>query len=119
MSWTEFHLEAVSTSEELNPSTGDVVKGEEQVLAQTHLKHFQSSTDVHRTFCGKCGTHLTFWLGSAENVVPKSWGPYFNIAAGSIIKENGLELLVPGRELNVEDAVGWVKEMVRGGDKIG
>jgi len=116
MSWTTFTLEPLtsSASEHLSPATSDLVKGDKAILEGSHLRSFKSSEDVWRTFCGKCGTHLTYWYGSADNVVPKSWGPYFNIAVGSIGKE-GLALLAPSREANVEDAVGWVRSMITGG----
>ena len=47
-------------------------------------------------------------------MVPKSWGPYFDMAVGTFDK-SVMGWLKPAREANIEDSVLWVREMVKAG----
>ncbi|KAH8602500.1 Mss4-like protein [Bisporella sp. PMI_857] len=113
ISWAKFSI-SFGSSDERKVAAADVLTGEGSALEGTHLKHFSSSKDVHRTFCGRCGTTLTYWCGEEDNVVD-GWGPFFNIAVGSFAKAD-LELMAPMREGHAEDAVGWVIGLIRSGE---
>lgn len=67
-SWVSFSLANRAFSERVEIShAGEVVRPKEAMLEKTHLRYFSSSENTHRTFCGKCGTHLTFhYSGSGE-----------------------------------------------------
>jgi hypothetical protein len=86
----------------------------------TFIKAFQSSEHVHRTFCGKCGTHLSYFYGGDDDEMAReeNWGPYFDIAVGTFEKEAvEMEGMRPGRQSWFEDGIGWVGHIVCGGEK--
>jgi hypothetical protein len=51
---------------------------------KTYISHFESSKDSHRTFCGRCGTHLTFHYSGKTKESMKHWGPILDISTGSL-----------------------------------
>ena len=102
----------------LEPETIDVLKGEKELLETTYLSHFQSSDEVHRTFCAKCGTHLTFHHTEAPKSGYEHWPPHFDIAVGSMDKEClEMEGFGPRRQGWYEDGVGWLKRLFRDGEE--
>lgn len=74
-----------------------------------------SSEGAHRTFCARCGTHLTFhWTGDDDEWVLKNWGPHADIAMGTFEKESvEMEGMRPGRQSWWDDGIKWVQEMIR------
>lgn len=82
----------------------------QSLLEKTHIRYFQSSEDRHRTFCGRCGTHLTFFAGKEG----EKWGGHFDVTVGSLEKES-VEMVVAGRQGWVVDGIEWVKKLVRVG----
>jgi hypothetical protein len=105
----EARISPATALEVLRPGTG--------LLETTYLSYFSSSKDVHRTFCGKCGTHLTFHYsgGDDEMAAEDKFGPHFDITLGTLDSESAeMEGVRPGRQGWCEDGIGWVKQMVGG-----
>lgn len=86
-------------------------------MEKTFLRGFKSSEFSNRTFCGKCGTTLTFhWTGPRSEEVKRAWGEIFDITLGSLDEESAvMEGLRPDRYFWEVDGVGWVKKMVKDG----
>ena len=87
----------------------------------TYVKAFQSSEYVHRTFCGRCGTHLTVFCSDVDDEMAReeNWGPHFDVPVGTFEKES-VEMpgMRPGRQGWWEDGIGWVKEMIGEGERF-
>lgn len=117
--WTTFSLlprSGTSTENEarITPATAiEALRPGKEILESTYLSYFSSSKDVHRTFCGKCGTGLTFHYSGEDDDAAEQWGPYFDIALGTLDEESvKIEGLRPTRHGHCDDAIGWAKEMV-------
>ncbi|TVY62787.1 hypothetical protein LSUE1_G008446, partial [Lachnellula suecica] len=92
-SWMQFSLLPKESSEpeikRVKPQTVDVIKGDEKLLDNTYLSHFRSSEFAHRTFCGRCGTNLTFhFSGKSKVQCFEDWPPIFDVAVGSMDQES-------------------------------
>lgn len=80
------------------------------------MRHFSSSDNVNRIFCGKCGTSLTYFGEGDPN--PKSWGPHFDVALGTLDDEClAMEGVKPNRESWTGDGIAWVKSLLAEGEK--
>ncbi|KFY45971.1 hypothetical protein V494_00671 [Pseudogymnoascus sp. VKM F-4513 (FW-928)] len=96
-------------------ATVDALRTTKEILEKTYLSYFSSSKDVHRTFCGKCGTGLTYHYTGDDDELSQDdkWGPYFDVALGTLDKESTeIQGVRPTRHGHCDDAIGWVKEMV-------
>ena len=103
-------------------STLGALRPGSELLETTYLNYFSSSKDVHRTFCGKCGTNLTYYYSGDDDEMAAAdqWGPYFDVALGTLDKESAeMEGMTPARQSWDEDGIGWVKQMVGDGHWIG
>ena len=96
------------------PVTQDVLTPGKELEEKTYLKGFISSEGAHRTFCGRCGTHLTFhWTGDDDDWVLENWGPHFDVAVGTFDKDSvEMEGMRPGRHSWWAEGIKWVQEMV-------
>ena len=124
-SWTQFFLLLRSSSHptsgalassgqarQVKPSTQEVLTPDKDLEHETYLKGFQSSEGANRTFCGRCGTNLTFYW-SGEDDPPDGWGPHFDVAVGTLEKESvEMQGMRPGRESWWKDGIPWVQEMI-------
>ncbi|KFY74610.1 hypothetical protein V499_05357 [Pseudogymnoascus sp. VKM F-103] len=122
-SWTTFYLLPRFTSTRTGASaeilrvrtTAEALIPDKDILETTYLSYFSSSKDVHRTFCGRCGTGLTYHYSGEDDemAAEDKWGPYFDIALGTLDEESTkVEGLRPTRHGHCDDGIGWVKEMV-------
>jgi hypothetical protein len=103
-------------------STSEVLKPEKELLDSTYLGYFSSSKDVHRVFCGRCGTNFTYhYSGDDAYGGPESDSvPEFDVALGTLDKESAeMEGMRPTRHGWIGDGITWVKEMVGTGSWIG
>ena len=93
---------------------GDVVVPSEDVLRETYVERYESSPDIHRTFCTRCGTGLTYCYAGDR---PKEWtlGPIVDVAIGSLDQES-IERVRAERHGWWDDGVGWIKELMTKGD---
>ena len=130
--WVQFTLQPRSTSKSggvsdaspdrlLAPTMIEYLMPSEELQEETFLTYFSSSEDVNRTFCGRCGTHLTYYCSDPPAAIPPSrlhWGPYFDIAAGTLDREC-LEMdgYRPNRYGWAEDGISWVKRLLKDGEK--
>jgi hypothetical protein len=91
--------------------------GDKELQEKTHLRHFSSSKGVQRTFCGNCGTHLTYYFSEYEEDAP-NWGNHFDIAVGTLEKESvEMEGFRISKQGWVDDGIPWVKKLVGEGVK--
>ncbi|EPE30019.1 Mss4-like protein [Glarea lozoyensis ATCC 20868] len=106
------------------PATVDVVTGKSEILESTFLSSYSSSEGVKRSFCGRCGTNLTFHYtalgGMAKAAREKGveWEPHMDVTLGSLDRE-GLEMegMRPTEVAFPEDGIGWVKRLLKEGEK--
>jgi hypothetical protein len=99
----------------IEPQTTDLLQGK-GLEDKTFLKGFNSSKDVYRTFCGNCGTHLTYYCSDYRG--DESQPPRLDIVLGTLDTEClNLDGVRPTREEWVGDAVGWVRKFVGEGKK--
>ncbi|KAK0101151.1 hypothetical protein ONS95_012870 [Cadophora gregata] len=111
------HYPAVAS---LDPSSSpEYLMPSKELQEKTYLTHFLSSEDVNRTFCGRCGTHLTYYCSEPVEVgsVREAWGPIFDVANGTIDRE-GLEMegFRPSRRGWLDDGIEWVKKLLGEGE---
>ncbi|KAL2020568.1 hypothetical protein VTK56DRAFT_8156 [Thermocarpiscus australiensis] len=80
----------------------------------TYLGHYLSSPEVHRCFCRRCGTGLTYC-----RTMPRGpgWtlGEIVDIAVGTLDRES-IEVVRPDRHGWWEDGVDWIRRLVAEGD---
>jgi hypothetical protein len=97
-------------------STIDLTENAGEVGKATFYTEYNSSPDVHRGFCGRCGTTLTFcYMGEKPGwPLPER---NFDVSLGTLDAEF-LEKVRPDRHGWWTDGIGWVKELVRNGDKV-
>lgn len=96
-----------------------MLKGEEEVLEASYLGHYESSKDTHRTFCGRCGTHLTFHFAGEREVSKKAgWGLIFDVSAGTLDREClAMEGFKATRQSWLDEGIPWVKDLLKYGEK--
>jgi hypothetical protein len=124
-SWVEFTLQARSQdksgpTEAIKPATIDYLKPDPSLQERTFVTGFWSSEHKCRTFCGKCGTHLTFLNDGPSHALAEKgkWGPYFDIAMGTLDRESvGMDGLKPGWQVHTGDGIDWVKRLITEGEK--
>ena len=78
------------------------------------LKFYKSSDNVTRTFCGRCGTNLTYaiWPSMGEG---EGWPDIFDVLLGTLDKEHlEKEYLAPDRHCWVECEIPWVRMLTSG-----
>ncbi len=88
----------------------EVVQPTKETLETTYLGYYQSSPNVHRGFCTRCGTSLTY--ASSKDRGP-SWtaGPIVDVAVGTLDQES-IERVRPERHGWWNHGVSWVREMI-------
>ena len=105
--WVKWELQ--TTSGNTNSfSTADAV-GPEPKDQSTHLKRFQATDRATRSFCGNCGTNLTYY--SHKRHGPKA---VVDITVGSMDKES-LEVAKPDRHGWWDSGTGWIQDLVSKG----
>ncbi|KAG4430312.1 hypothetical protein IFR05_014202 [Cadophora sp. M221] len=123
-SWVQFTLQprngpAVSPDELIKPTMMEYLMPNKTIQEKTYLTYFSSSEESNRTFCGKCGTHLTFYNSGAPGKLATEgkWGPYFDVASGTIDREFlEMEGFKPSRRVWDDDGVQWVTKLFKEGE---
>jgi hypothetical protein len=118
--WVEPELESrAPESHSVKPAVIDFVTPDEALQELTFVKGFKSSEYCTRTFCGKCGTHLTFHYSgpNQEQAEKANWGPYFDITLGSLDEASAeIEGVRPDRQVWAANGIEWVKQLVLDGE---
>lgn len=114
--WVEIELETrAQGSESIKPAVIDFATTGEALEEQTFVKGFKSSEFCTRTFCGRCGTHLTFhYSGPNSELAEKAnWGPTLDITLGSLDKASAaIDGVRPDRQVWTSNGTEWVKQLV-------
>jgi len=74
----------------------------------------------NRTFCGRCGTHLTFHFTGEPREMSKraGWGRILDIPVGTLDKESvEMEGFKPSYQGWIDDGIPWVKRLLKEGEK--
>ena len=91
--------------------TGDqVFSGPREKLATTQLKYYESSPGTFRSFCGHCGTHLSFFQ-------PSTMSGIVDIVLGTVdraVLEQ--QWMMPDRQCWCDLTIPWVKALTEGGE---
>jgi len=80
------------------------------------LRFYKSSENATRTFCGRCGTSLTYAISPSMG---DGWPDLFDVVLGTIDRkdlENGW--MAPDRHCWVECEIPWVAALTSGGPKL-
>ncbi|MCJ1476366.1 hypothetical protein MMC13_005032 [Lambiella insularis] len=81
--------------------------------SETFLTSYHSSEGVTRTFCGRCGTNLTY----ARHPMPHGWPAMLDIVLGTVDREDlEGEWMQPERHCWWDRGIGWVRRLVEAGD---
>ena len=79
--------------------------------AKFPVTFYQSSPNVTRSFCGRCGTSLAYWY----QPLPAGWPVVIDIVLGTVDREDlEGEWMRPERHMWWTKGIGWVKELVGG-----
>ncbi len=96
----------------------EYLETDKSLAERTYLTHFKSSEHANRTFCGKCGTHLTFLRIGSITPLRETLGLFFDIAVGTLDKESvEMEGLAPGMQAWANDGISWVVKLLTDGKK--
>lgn len=120
--WATFSLlsRALPESRITSSTTAEVLRPTKELEDATFVRGFESSEHAHRTFCGKCGTHLSFYYSGEDDDMAReeNWGPHFDVAVGTFEKESvEMEGMRPGSQGWWDEGIGWVKDVLREGEK--
>lgn len=78
------------------------------VSNDSYLTFFESSENRRRSFCGRCGTNLTY----AALPMPEGWPDMLDIVLGTADREDlDSKALQPERQLWWDYGIGWIKDM--------
>lgn len=95
-----------------------VLNGAKEVLETTFVRVFESSPNTKRTFCGRCGTNLTFFHDSKEEIDEEDDERKVDIAFGSLDPEflewEALRPVMKGWE---PSGITWVRKLLEEGEK--
>jgi hypothetical protein len=100
-------------------SAVEIIEPSEDLLKSTYLSQFTSSENVHRAFCSRCSTSLTYCFTGPKPgwTLPER---NFDVALGTLDKEClEIEGVKPERHSWWSDGISWFKKMVREGDRVG
>ena len=88
-----------------------------EVNGASSITRFESSPDVFRSFCSKCGTHLFYENLKRKAPLEGEEEPVFlvDITIGSLDEEslNETDLVKPRMNLWCDFGISWVQEMLR------
>ncbi|KAK4114775.1 hypothetical protein N656DRAFT_776947 [Canariomyces notabilis] len=119
--WVEFRLlsrqeegHASVAEREAYPTASVVSNPSKELLERTYLGHYSSSPQVHRCFCSRCGTGLT-WCTSRDRGPKWTLGAVVDIAVGTLDRAS-IERVRADRHMWWDDGVEWVRRMVSEGD---
>ena len=117
--WVTFELQPLDTEKDtIKKDAMSYLETDKSLADQTTMTHFQSSENTNRTFCGKCGTHLTFYKSGPASPMKQLLGPFFDISTGTLDKAClEMEGLVPGMQVWDQEGIPWVVKLVAEGKK--
>jgi hypothetical protein len=108
------YADPFSPTEAVAFSPHRVVSPDADLLRWSYLACFQSSPDVRRCFCARCGTTLTYAFTGTLPPDAKM-PPLVDVALGSL-DADCLAGVKPERHCWWDDGVDWVKKLVWKGD---
>lgn len=110
--WVKWELQTTSGNTNTFSTADAVGPVPKDQSTQTQLKRFQASDHATRSFCGNCGTNLTYYSH-------KRYGPeaVVDIAVGSMDQES-LELAKPDRHGWWDFGTGWIQDLVTKGNGV-
>lgn len=113
--WVTFDLQPKKEGHSLVQSYAahDVVMPVERIIEETSLRVYKSSMDVHRTFCGACGSTLTWASDDNEKA---GYGPILDLAVGTLDRDS-IVMVKPDRVGWWNDGIPWIRELLRNGDE--
>lgn len=114
--WVHFELELQKDGTSKSFPTLQVVNPPKDVQEATFIRHYSGTAESERTFCGRCGTPLTFFFSGDRG---QAWTlpPIFDIALGTLDQESfEAEGVQPDRQGWWSDGTAWVQHLLRNGD---
>jgi hypothetical protein len=107
--WVKWDLQTSSGTTTF--ATADAV-GPEPKDESTHLKRLQATDRATRSFCGKCGTNLTYYSHKRHGQ-----DAVVDIAVGSMDQES-LEFAKPDRHGWWDSGTDWIRDLVTKGNSF-
>jgi hypothetical protein len=123
LSWVEFTLQPRESGDEkekevIKVETLAYLQEDESLAERAWVTHFKSSENSNRTFCGKCGTHLTFYRTGPITPLRQALGQFLDIAVGTLDKESvEMEGFGPSMQAWADHGISWVLKLVKDGKK--
>ncbi|KAE9374362.1 hypothetical protein N431DRAFT_437795 [Stipitochalara longipes BDJ] len=121
LEWVEFTLllrESGDEEKHIKAQSMAYLQGDKTLAERTYLTHFKSSEHSNRTFCGKCGTHLTFFTTGPGGPLKKALGPFFDITVGTLDQEClEMEGFGPVAQYWHDDGIPWAVNLINKGKK--
>jgi hypothetical protein len=123
LSWTQFTLlprsvdpmAVPANAPHIEPTINEYLVPQKELLESTHVRHFSSSEGVHRTFCGNCGTQLSYYCSDVYEGCMR-WGGHFDVFVGTLEKESvEMEGFYANRQGWTEFGIPWVKKLINEG----
>jgi hypothetical protein len=96
----------------------EYLQTDESLPERTYLTHFKSSEHSNRTFCGKCGTHISFFKTGPMTPLRQAMGSFIDVAVGTLDKESvEMEGFAPSFQVWDKDGISWVVKLINEGKK--
>jgi len=112
--WVSFELESRGaqgdsvTLDYTKHSASEVVRPNPSMVKSTRLRVYESSPGVYRTFCGHCGTSLTYAMRGRDEEMDVVVGTLDRAALES-------QGFMADRHGHWGDGIRWIQELVTGG----
>jgi hypothetical protein len=113
-SWISFSLLSKVTTDAsyVTYPCDQVATPSSEVLRTTYLGHYESSPQIHRCFCTRCGTGLTY-CSSKDRGPNWTLGAIVDVAVGTMDHES-IELVRPERHGWWNSGTGWIQDLMEG-----
>jgi hypothetical protein len=119
--WVKFTVQPRESGDEKESITVESMAylQEDKTLSErTYVTHFKSNEYSNRTFCGKCGTHVTFFKTGPLGRLRQAMGLFFNISLGTLDQEYlEMEGFKPVAQVWNDHGIPWVVKLVKDGKK--
>ena len=119
--WVEFTLEPRKSGDEeqkINAGCMAYLREDKTLAERTWLTHFKKAENSNRTFCGRCGTQMTFFRTGAITPLRQVLGPFLDISVGTFDQEYlEMEGFRPVAQFWHDNGIPWVVKLVSEGKK--
>ena len=106
----------VPASDLFDPISGP--KYDDPAIEKTWLRFYSAKQGRSRGFCGRCGTHVCYFVFGSDEELPDWWFPQLDIWASTVdrcdLEEDGGQRFAIGRQLWADYGLTWAKKFGAG-----